>query len=73
MRGENESGKESVFFAKITEGGDGYSYFMILNTVISPLTSTVSVLSVILIIISVAMVILAVVLAVILSKKISKY
>lgn len=72
MRGENESGKESVFFAKITEGGDGYSYFMILNTVISPLTSTVSVLSVILIIISVAMGILAVVLAVILSKKISK-
>lgn len=70
--GDNEGDPESIIYAVLRNDRDGNGILLILNSIVSPVESTVKTLNILLSIISVLMIGLALLLSIVISKKISK-
>ncbi len=70
--GDNKGDSESIIYAVLMSDEENNDVLLILNSVVSPVESTVKTLNILLSVISVLMVLLALVLSAVISKKISK-
>lgn len=70
--GESGSDLESIVYARIVENQSGETIFILLNSVVSPVTATVKTLHYLLLLVSVFMIGLSLLLALLISRRISK-